>query len=78
MADINAVSLSGVLSGDVEISKTKDMEVAWFFLEIEETGERRPQSKFMVVAFAEWAVVAKMSYIGFRMTENVTLFFISV
>ena len=53
MAEINTVSLSGVVSGDVEIKKTKDMEVARFFIEVEGAGERRSHGKFMVVAFAE-------------------------
>lgn len=59
MAEINTVSLSGVVSGDVEIRKAKDMEVARFFIEVEGAGERRSHGKFMVVAFAEWAEVAK-------------------
>jgi len=59
MAEINTVSLSGVVNGDVEIRKAKDMEVARFFIEVEGAGERRSHGKFMVVAFAEWAEVAR-------------------
>ena len=67
MAEINTVSLSGVVSGDVEIRKAKDLEVARFFIEVEGAGERRSHGKFMVVAFAEWAEVARKLSEGDRL-----------
>jgi len=67
MVEINTVSLSGVVSGDVEIKKAKDMQVARFFIEVEGAGERRSHGKFMVVAFAEWAEVAKKLTEGDRL-----------
>ena len=66
MADINTVSLSGVVAGDVEIRKAKDMEVARFFIEVEGADERRSYGKFMVVAFATWAAVARKLSEGTR------------
>ena len=59
MAEINTVSLSGVLSSDVETSKAKGLTMAEFYIEVEGAGSQRPVGKFKVVAVAEWAEVAK-------------------
>jgi len=59
MSDINTVSLSGVLVGDVETAKAKGMSVARFFIEVEGAGDRSARGNFKAVAFAEWADVAK-------------------
>ena len=58
MTDINTVSLSGILSGDVETSKGKGVSVARFFIDVEGAGGQRPCGIFKIVAFAEWADVA--------------------
>jgi single-stranded DNA-binding protein len=59
MTDINTVSLSGVLVADVEMSKAKGVSVARFFVDVESAGDQRAWGNFKVVAFAEWAEVAK-------------------
>jgi single-stranded DNA-binding protein len=59
MNDINTVSLSGVLAGDVEMSKAKGVSVARFFIDVEGAGDQRTWGNFKVVAFDEWAEVAK-------------------
>ena len=58
MTDINTVSLSGILNGDVETSKGKGVSVARFFIDVEGAGGQRPCGIFKIVAFAEWADVA--------------------
>jgi single-stranded DNA-binding protein len=59
MADINTVSLSGVLTSEVQTSKAKGVPVARFFLDVEGAGDQRPRGNFKVVAFAEWAEAAR-------------------
>jgi len=67
MADINTISLSGVLAGDVEASKAKGMAVTRFFIDVEWAGERSTWGKFKIVAFAEWAEVARKLSEGDRL-----------
>lgn len=59
MADINTVSLSGVLTSDVETSKAKGVLVARLFIDVEGAGDQRTCGNFKVVAFDEWAEVAR-------------------
>ena len=59
MSDINTVSLSGVLTADVESSRSKDLSVARFYIDVEGAGDKRPFGNFKIVAFAEWAELAK-------------------
>jgi len=59
MSDINTVSLSGVLTADIESSKSKDLSVARFYIDVEGAGDKRPFGNFKIVAFAEWAELAK-------------------
>lgn len=59
MPDINSISLSGVLTSDVQTSKAKGVSVARFFIDVEGAGDRRPNGNFKVVAFADWAETAK-------------------
>lgn len=66
MTDINTVSLSGVLASAVETSKAKDVAVARFFIDVEGAGDKRAVGNFKVVAFAEWADVAKQLSEGDR------------
>ncbi len=59
MPDINTVSLSGVLTGPVETSRAKDVSVARFHIDVQGAGDHRPSGSFKVVAFGEWADVAR-------------------
>ena len=59
MTDINTVSLSGVLASNVETSKAKGLAVARFFIDVEGAGDKRAVGNFKIVAFAEWADIAK-------------------
>ena len=66
MTDINTVSLSGVLASNVETSKAKGIAVARFFIDVEGAGDKRAVGNFKVVAFAEWADIAKQLSEGDR------------
>jgi len=66
MTDINTVSLSGVLATNVETSKAKDVAVARFFIDVEGAGDKRAIGNFKVIAFAEWADIAKQLSEGDR------------
>ena len=59
MTDINTVSLSGIVSGDVKISKPRGVSVARFYIETEGAGNPRTVGKFEIVAFAEWAEMTR-------------------
>lgn len=59
MTDINTVSLSGVLTSNVETSKAKDVPVARFYIDVEGAGDQRAKGNFKIVAFGEWADAAK-------------------
>jgi len=59
MSDINTVSLSGVLTANVESSRSKDLSIARFYIDVEGAGDKRPCGNFKIVAFAEWAELAK-------------------
>ena len=51
MADINIVSLSGVLTSPVETARAKDVPVARFYIDVEGAGDQRPT----------WALLASLS-----------------
>jgi len=59
MTDMNTVSLSGVLNGDVETAESKGIKIARFFIDVEGAGDQRPCGIFKVVAFADWAEAAR-------------------
>ena len=59
MADINTVSISGELTSNVEMSKAKGVQVARFYIEVDQTSDQIPRSVFKVVAFADNAKSAK-------------------
>ncbi len=59
MADINTVSLSGVIASNVETSKSKGITVARFYIDVEGAGDSRQTGNFKIVAFANWADAAK-------------------
>lgn len=73
MADINTVSLSGVLSTNVETSRAKGVPVARFFIDVEGAGDQRPKGNFKVVAFADLAEVARKLSEGDRVVLVGTL-----
>lgn len=58
MADINTVSLSGVVAGPVERARAKDVPVARFYLDVEGAGDGRPNGNFKAVAFGQEAEAA--------------------
>lgn len=66
MTDMNTVSLSGVLSGDVETAESKGIKIARFFIDVEGAGDQRPCGIFKVVAFSDWAEAAKNLSTGDR------------
>jgi len=66
MNDINTVSLSGVLNSNVETAESKGIKIARFFLCVEGAGDQKPNGVFKVVAFAEWAELAKTLLAGDR------------
>ena len=66
MAEINTVSLSGILTSDVQTSKAKGLSIARFFIDVEGAGDKRPCGNFKAVAFAEWANIAKQLSEGDR------------
>ena len=59
MADVNTVTLSGKLRGDVETQDTEKLEVSRFFLAITDSSDGGRESIFKVVAFGKSAEFAR-------------------
>lgn len=66
MADINSVSLSGIVAHKVEVSEAKGFPVAHFYIDVEGGGQQKPKGKFKIVAYAECVDVAKKLSVGDR------------
>lgn len=59
MADINTVTLSGTVRGEVENYTKQDLEVSRFYLGVDEAHEKSEEGIFKVVAFGKTAEYAR-------------------
>lgn len=66
MNDINTVSLSGTLRSKVDVSESKGLKIARFFIDVEGAGDQKSSGNFKVVAFAELAEAAQNLTTGDR------------